>query len=168
MFPTLQKAVDKSMDMPPLPQQQTSHTEQCYRQCETALQTPSCLSHIFRVPFHFWCWQYQSSSKVLGSEHGANYMTSGPQATFLDYLCHYQQWHWPSKLVKNRQKRWEGEKCPPAKSFLFWELSHRWPSTAGVVSLIKIKAAETDEHFPLLLAHINVPEMYLICCYTLS
>ncbi|XP_013765651.1 proteoglycan 4-like [Pundamilia nyererei] len=25
----------------PLPQQQTSHTEQCYRQCKTALQTPS-------------------------------------------------------------------------------------------------------------------------------
>lgn len=97
MCPTLQKAVVHGYA--PLPQQQTSHTEQCYRQCKTALQTPSCLSHIFRVLFHFWCWQYQSSSKVLGSEHGANYTTSnsnskfkssGPQATFLDYLCHYQ------------------------------------------------------------------------------
>lgn len=76
MCPTLQKAVVHGYA--PLPQQQTSHTEQCYRQCKTALQTPSCLSHIFRVLFHFWCWQYQSSSKVLGSEHGANYMTSGP------------------------------------------------------------------------------------------
>lgn len=76
MCPTLQKAVVHGYA--PLPQQQTSHTEQCYRQCKTALQTPSCLSHIFRVLFHFWCWQYQSSSKVLGSEHRANYMTSGP------------------------------------------------------------------------------------------
>lgn len=75
MCPTLQKAVVHGYA--PLPQQQTSHTEQCYRQCKTALQTPSCLSHIFRVLFHFWCWQYQSSSKVLGSEHRANYMTSG-------------------------------------------------------------------------------------------